>query len=137
MSEDGKTIAVDDQPLHHIGEFLRRHGELAGAARMRANSRIMHAPHRDAEMVAQSLTQALGVRLLRRIVIDMGMVAGDGGHDSIVLVFFATNHWTVLEHIPPKLKTLAIRICSNILIWRESFSARCFHLAGKHANAKK
>ncbi|WP_162914171.1 hypothetical protein [Taklimakanibacter lacteus] len=31
------------------------------------------------------------------------------------------NH---LEKIPPKLKTLAIRICSKILIWRESFSAK-------------
>jgi len=38
-----------------------------------------------------------------------------------------------LEQIPPRLKTLAIRICSNILIWRESFSARWFHLAGKRA----
>jgi hypothetical protein len=28
------------------------------------------------------------------------------------------------EQIPPKLKTLAIRICSKILIWRESFSAK-------------
>ena len=29
-----------------------------------------------------------------------------------------------LEQIPPKLKTLAIRICSNILVWRDSFSAK-------------
>jgi len=28
---------------------------------------------------------------------------------------------------------LAIRICSNILIWQESFSARWFYLAGKRA----
>ncbi len=39
-----------------------------------------------------------------------------------------------LEQIPPKLKTLAIRICSNILIWRESLSAKQFHFAGTRAS---
>jgi hypothetical protein len=33
----------------------------------------------------------------------------------------------------PGLKTLAIRICSKILIWRESFSAKRFHFAGMRA----
>ncbi len=44
-------------------------------------------------------------------------------------------HFTIrsLEQIPPKLTTLAIRICSRILIWRTSFSAKRFHFAGMRA----
>jgi hypothetical protein len=33
-------------------------------------------------------------------------------------------HGETLEQVPPKLKTLAIRICSKILICRESFSTK-------------
>jgi hypothetical protein len=42
-------------------------------------------------------------------------------------------HLSTLEQIPPKLETLAIRICSGILIWRESLSAKRFHFAGMRA----
>jgi hypothetical protein len=39
-----------------------------------------------------------------------------------------------LEQIPPKSKTLAIRICFKILVWRESFSAKRIHFAGMRAS---
>jgi hypothetical protein len=38
------------------------------------------------------------------------------------------------EQIPQKLKTFAIRICSSLLNWRASFSAKCFLLDGKRAS---
>src|SRR5262245_8014889 len=36
--------------------------------------------------------------------------------------FSGNSTWSKFRQSPP---TLAIRICSNILIWRESFSAKC------------
>jgi hypothetical protein len=39
----------------------------------------------------------------------------------------------VLEQIPPKLKALAIRICSTIIIWRDSSSAKHLRFAAKRA----
>ena len=45
------------------------------------------------------------------------------------------SHGGILEQIPQKLQTFAMRICSNVLIWRDSFSASRFRLAGKRASA--
>src|SRR4029079_845002 len=52
------------------------------------------------------------------------------GHPAAVAVIQAEP--TLSEQIPPKLKTLAIRICSKILVWRES--AKQFHFAGMRAS---
>src|SRR4029079_7514565 len=39
------------------------------------------------------------------------------------------------EQIPPKLETFAIRVCSNILIWRESSGEVISHFAGMRAGS--
>jgi hypothetical protein len=41
-----------------------------------------------------------------------------------------------LGQIPQKLQTFAIRICPDIVIWRDSFPASRFRLAGKRARAQ-
>jgi hypothetical protein len=53
-------------------------------------------------------------RRMRRLG-DVCIVAEDPAESKV--------DWPI-EQIPPKLKTSAIRICSNILIWRESLSAK-------------
>ena len=63
---------------------------------------------------------------------------GKSGKGRLLLNIYGSSGFNgpFLEQIPPKLKTLAIRICSKILIWRESFSAKRFRFAGKRAKRK-
>lgn len=58
---------------------------------MGANGAVMHASHRDAEAVAQGFAQPLGLRFLRRIIIDMGVIAGDRGHLIVLFLERAGN----------------------------------------------
>ena len=49
VGEDGQAVAVEHRPAREIAELLGRHGQLAAAARMRADRRQMEMADRHAE----------------------------------------------------------------------------------------
>src|SRR5256885_1644691 len=80
VGEHGEAATVQHQPGDHIGELLRADGELAAAARMRADRIVVHPSDLDAEFFSSGLAKLERLRAGRRVVIDMGVEVLDLAH---------------------------------------------------------
>src|SRR6476659_7664157 len=80
VGEHRQAAAVQHQPGHHVGELLLADGELAAAARVRADRIVMHPPDLDAEFFAGGFAKLQRLRTGRRVVIDVGVEVLDLAH---------------------------------------------------------
>ena len=80
VGEHRQAAAVEHQPRHHVGELRRADGELATAARVRADRVVVHPPDLDAEFLSGVFAKLQRLRAGRRVVIDMRVEILDLAH---------------------------------------------------------
>src|SRR5262245_54825104 len=74
VGKHGQASAIGDKPRDDVAKSLGRNCELAGAARMGSYRAVMHASHRNPELVARGLAQTTGSVGIRWIVIDVSVI---------------------------------------------------------------
>ena len=71
VREDGKSIAIEREPLSHVSELISGNGELDAAARVRANGSLVKVTHGHSEPFVRRAGDGLRLPEFLRVVIEV------------------------------------------------------------------